>query len=192
MSTTNCMKNRRLTNQRSLHGMEGNGTLLSLLVNRMELTQWAHTGTQICQCALMCHSHCECCFGEQVSWATCQPVRVKQRAQWTVRSPMRWRDNWACWQNSLHVQQSSQMCNSLLTSEFPLLYSNLTRQTCSSSLSGTGSSPEDPVKSPGLVTVNCKLLPCTNTRTLAMTHNRRLSSNLPGIFCSKLIKRNSA
>lgn len=141
---------------------------------------------------------CSCAF----------PAGAALESRWAGQATSLWRRCWEfggesealcwdpqiteCWQNSSHVQQCSQMCNSPLTSEFLMLYSNLTKQTWLSSLSGTGNSPEDPVKSPGLVTVNCKLLPCTNARTLAMTHNRRLSFNLPGIFCSKLIKRNCA
>lgn len=95
------------------------------------------------------------------------------------------RDNWVCWQSSSHVQQSSQKCNNPLTLEFLMFYSNQPKQTWLSSLSGTGNS----LQSPGPATVNCEPFPCTNTITLATTHNRRFSPHLPRIFCSKLIKR---
>lgn len=128
--------------------------------------------------ALMCHSHCSCRSVEQVCCTIHQPGGVMLSSQRTAKN------SWEPWtekQRQLNLVRSRSQSNVQQSSHLGvfLVYSNQAKQTQSSSLRGIWqhSRWSSEVSRSGYSEL--WTVPCTNTRTLAMTHKRRLSSISP-------------
>lgn len=116
MNNTNCMKNRRLRNQRSYMKLRAMRFCL-------ELTKCTHTEIQICPVCAPAPFPLRLLLwraGELNNPAACEgKAESSVNSQEPCAGAQRHR---ASWQSSSHGQQRRQMCDSFLTLEFRMFY----------------------------------------------------------------------